>query len=145
MRRGMQQTAIQGMPPQQWPANSSLAMYQHPMTSQNWNPLMMSFMPRPATQLITQPSQLTALTWNPAMRPSAPQSATQPMTQQSPFAGPMWTPTTMSMMQQPATQPMMQQPASQPTMQQPAPSPMGSSQILNQRRNNQQSEYGTQP
>ena len=111
----MQQTAIQGVPPQQWPANSSLAMFQHPTTAQTWNPFMMSFMLRPATQLTTQPSQLAAQMWNPAMLPSAPQTDTQP----SPFAGPMWTPTTISMMQQPATQTTVQQPATQPTTQQP--------------------------
>ena len=122
--QGMQKTAIQGVPPQQWPANSSLAMFQHPMTAQTWNPLMMSLMPRPATQLTTQPSQLAAQKWNPAMLPLAPQTAIQPLTQPSPFAGPMWTSTSMSMMQQPATQPMMQQPATQPTMQQPATPPM---------------------
>ena len=108
--QGMQQTAIQGVPPQQWPANSSLAMFQHPTTAQTWNPFMMSFMPRPATQLTTQPPQLAAQMWNPAMLPSAPQTDTQPMTQPSPFAGPMWTPTTISMMQQPATQSTTQQP-----------------------------------
>ena len=117
--QGMQQTAIQGVPPQQWPANSSLAIFQHPTTAQTWNPFMMSFMPRPATQLTTQPSQLAAQMWNPAMLPSAPQTDTQPMTQPSPFAGPMWTPTTISMMQQPATQTTVQQPATQPTTQQP--------------------------
>ena len=122
--QGMQQPAIQGVPPQQWPAISSLAMFQHPMTAPTWNPMMMSIMPQTATQPTTQPTQLAGQTWNPAMLPSAPQPATQPMTQPSPFTGPMWTPTTMSMVQQPATQPMMQQPATQPMMQQPATSPM---------------------
>ena len=148
--QSMQHPAIQGAPPQQWPAISSLTMFQHPMTAPTWNPMMMSLMPQTATQPTTQPSQLAGQTWNPAMLPSVPQPANQPttqpaqlagqtwnpamlpsvpqpanqhMTQPSPFAGSMWTPTTTPMAQQLATQPTMQQPTTPQMVQAPASQP----------------------
>ena len=112
--QGLRQSAVQDVPPQQWPANPSLGH----VTAQTWNPVM-SMVPRPVTQPTTQP-QLGTQTWNPAMMPKVPQSATQPLTQQTLLATPMWAPTPMPLMQQPAAQSMMQQPATQSMMQHPA-------------------------